>query len=185
MFLYASIRFLSFMNYYILLGGIVGFLTTFFAIKWFIRYARLIGLEVKDQNKENKPLVPLSGGICVMAGLLISLTLFIFLNTFLGDGTFIKEGDLTFLFAALVSIIIITFIGFTDDLLIRRDKESSAGLKQWQKPILTLVAAIPLIVVNAGSTAMSFPFFGRVDIGLLYPLLLVPIGVVGAANMVN
>ena len=167
--------------------GIIVFLVTFFSIKWFIRYARLIGLVVKDQNKEHKPLVPISGGICVMAGLFIGINLFIFFNTFVGNGFDPYMGDktLTFLFAALASILIITFIGFVDDLIIKRNKESSAGLKQWQKPVLTLVAAIPLVVVNVGNATMQFPFFGRVDVGLLYPLLLVPLGVVGAANMIN
>ena len=32
---------------------------------------------------------------------------------------------------------------------------------------------------------MFFPILGKIDIGLIYPLVLIPIGVVGAANMVN
>jgi UDP-N-acetylglucosamine--dolichyl-phosphate N-acetylglucosaminephosphotransferase len=79
----------------------------------------------------------------------------------------------------------ITFIGFIDDLLLKKNRESSFGLRQWQKPILTLVAAIPLMVVNAGSNIIKIPFFGRIDIGIYYALILVPIGVVGAANMIN
>ena len=78
----------------------------------------------------------------------------------------------------------ITLVGFVDDLLIK-SKEESSGLKQWQKPLLTLTAAIPLMVVNAGATAMWIPILGRTDLGILYPLLLIPIGVIGAANMVN
>ena len=78
----------------------------------------------------------------------------------------------------------ITLVGFIDDLLIK-SKDESSGLKQWQKPILTLTAAIPLMVVNAGVTTMWIPIFGRTDLGIIYPLLLIPIGVIGAANMVN
>ena len=176
------------MIYLPMISGILAFFVTFFAIKWFIRYARLIGLVVKDQNKEDKPLIPLSGGICVMGGLFIGLNSFIFFNTFLGNNGFdyyLGGKALTFLFAAIASILIITFVGFVDDLIIKKNKESSAGLRQWQKPLLTLVAAIPLVVVNAGVNTMWLPFFGRTDVGLFYPLLLVPIGVVGAANMVN
>lgn len=102
-----------------------------------------------------------------------------------GFDFYLGENALRYLFAAIVSILMITFIGFIDDLIIKRNKDSSAGLKQWQKPLLTLVAAVPLVIVNAGVTTMQFPIFGRVDLGLLYPLLFVPLGVVGAANMVN
>ncbi|MEM5830883.1 MAG: glycosyl transferase family 4, partial [Candidatus Aenigmatarchaeota archaeon] len=37
----------------------------------------------------------------------------------------------------------------------------------------------------AGETTMSLPFIGSVDFGIFYPLVIVPIGVVGASNMVN
>jgi UDP-N-acetylglucosamine--dolichyl-phosphate N-acetylglucosaminephosphotransferase len=174
--------------YYIpLVCGIIALLTTIFATRWFIRYARVIGLTVKDQNKEDTPLIPLSGGLAVMAGLFMGINVFIFFDTFLGNNfdPYLGGKALTFLFAALTSIIMITFVGFVDDLMVRKDKESSAGLKQWQKPLLTLVAAIPLMVVNVGITTLQIPFLGRVDVGILYPLVLVPIGVVGAANMVN
>ncbi|MBS3156802.1 hypothetical protein J4442_01350 [Candidatus Woesearchaeota archaeon] len=175
------------MIYVSLVGGLIAFLTTFFATKWFIRYARLIELVVKDQNKEDKLLIPISGGIPVMAGMFMGLSFFIFYTTFFGNlfDPYLGDKALNFLFAAIVSILMISFIGFVDDLIIKRDKESSAGLKQWQKPLLTLVAAVPLVVVNAGVNTLSIPFLGRVDIGLLYPLVFVPIGVMGAANMVN
>ena len=53
------------------------------------------------------------------------------------------------------------------------------------KPLFTLIAAIPLMVVNAGFTIMYLPFGFRVELGILFPLLIIPIGVVGASNMVN
>ncbi|MCH7769876.1 MAG: hypothetical protein IIA49_02470 [Bacteroidetes bacterium] len=88
-------------------------------------------------------------------------------------------------FVLLTVIIIITFIGFMDDLIITKSQDTSTGLRQWQKPLLTLVAAIPLMVINAGQSVTTIPLLGRVDIGLLYPLLIIPIGIVGASNMVN
>jgi len=89
------------------------------------------------------------------------------------------------IFAAMVSLFIIVLVGLLDDLLIKNDKDASLGLRQWQKPLLTIFAAIPLMVVNAGTTNIALPFFGTMDLGLIYPLFLIPIGVVGAANMVN
>ena len=41
------------------------------------------------------------------------------------------------------------------------------------------------MVVNAGASAMWLPLIGRTELGLFYPLILIPIGVIGAANMVN
>jgi UDP-N-acetylglucosamine--dolichyl-phosphate N-acetylglucosaminephosphotransferase len=142
---------------------------------------RRVGIVVKDLNKKNKPLVPISGGFAVLGGIIASMMFIIFIKTFIYDYT--KE--LIFLFAGTTSIMIITLVGFIDDLLIKKDKKSSVGLRQWQKPLLTLTAAIPLMVVNAGTRIIDLPILRRTDIGLFYPLVLIPLGVVGAANMVN
>lgn len=164
-----------------LLSAIIAFFVTLIITPWFIRYLRKIGLEVKDMNKKDTPLVPISGGVTAFAGIFIGLLAVIFTQTFIYNNSAI----ITPLLAALITITIITFIGFVDDLIIQKSKETSAGLKQWQKPLLTLAAAVPLMVVNAGTKIMSVPLFGRVDFGMAYPLILVPIGVVGAANMIN
>ncbi len=163
-----------------LISAIVSFLIVLYLTPWLIRYLRKIGLVVKDQNKKNKPLVPISGGIAVMAGLFMGIMIYVFFQTFY----FKYHQPTIYLFAGLTTIIMITFVGFIDDLLIK-SREESSGLKQWQKPLLTLTAAIPLMVLNAGTTTMWIPIIGRTDLGLLYPLLLIPIGVIGAANMVN
>jgi len=163
-----------------IISAIVAFLTVLLLTPWLIRYLRKIGLTVKDQNKKNKPLVPISGGMAVMAGLFIGIMTYVFFQTFY----FNYKEPMIYLFAGLTTIIMITLVGFIDDLLIK-SKDESSGLKQWQKPLLTLTAAVPLMVVNAGITAIWIPFVGRTDIGLIYPLVLIPMGVIGAANMVN
>ncbi|MDP4012408.1 MAG: hypothetical protein Q8R00_02275 [Candidatus Nanoarchaeia archaeon] len=159
----------------------VSFFTTLLITPWVIRFMRNIGLNVKDMNKKGKPLVPISGGFAVLIGICAGIMVALFAQTFIANSS---EGIATLL-AVTVSILIITLVGFIDDLMIKRDKSSSSGLKQWQKPLMTLTAAIPLMVINAGTSTMYLPFLGTVDIGLLYPLLFVPLGVVGAANMVN
>ncbi len=176
------------MAYIAYIAAAISFLTVILTTPWLIRYLKKIGLVVKDQNKENTPLVPLSGGLAVMAGILAGFMSFIFFRTFFPDarGTLIlNNGTLANLFAGILTILIITFVGFVDDLVIKSDKESSSGLKQWQKPLLTLAAAIPLMVIGAGDTTMGIPFIGEVNFGIIYPLIMIPIGVVGAANMVN
>ena len=153
-------------------------ITVFFFTPWMIRYLRRIGLVVKDQHKPEKPLIPVSGGIAVAAGIFVSVMVYVSVRTFY----YKDSGSLLLIFAALTSLLMITFVGFFDDLLIRKDKESSSGLKQWQKPLLTLMAAIPLMVVSAGNTYVGIPFFHSVDLGLLYPLVVIPLGVVFSAN---
>jgi UDP-N-acetylglucosamine--dolichyl-phosphate N-acetylglucosaminephosphotransferase len=59
------------------------------------------------------------------------------------------------------------------------------GFPQWVKPLLTLPAAVPLMVIRAGTTKMALPLIGVIDFGILYPLVIIPIGFVGASNVVN
>ena len=168
--------------------ALVSFLVVWFLTPWLIRYLKKINLVVKDMNKEDTPNVPVSGGVAVMIGIVFGLMLFIFVRTFFNHESvalILDDSSLALLFAAIISILIISFIGFADDLIIKRSGESSSGLKQWQKPLLTLAAAVPLMAIKAGFTTMNFLFIGDVNFGVLYPLLLIPIGVVGAANMVN
>lgn len=168
------------MTYVPFLSAVFAFIVTYIATNWLIRYLRRINVVDKDMNKKNTPLVPISGGLGVMSGIFIGLMFYIFFQTFY----FKYTNTLLFIFAGLTSIVMITFVGFVDDIL-RKSKPRPGGLKQWQKPLLTLSAAVPLMVVNAGVTTMVIPIIGRIDFGLIYPLIIIPIGVVGAANMVN
>ena len=127
------------------LCAFVSFLVVWYTTPWFIRYLKKIGLVVKDMNKKDTPLVPLSGGITVMAGIFLGVMTFVFFRTFIPGNNLltIDSKSLLVLFASMTTIMLITFIGFVDDLLIKRSKESSIGLKQSQKPLLTIAAAIP------------------------------------------
>ncbi len=176
------------MNYFIFVYGLISFLVVYFITPWLIKYLGKINLVVKDQNKKDKPLVPISGGLVVLTGIFAGLLLFTFFRTFFSKGSgglVINDKTLMVLFASMVSLLIITLVGFLDDLVIEKSKNYSKGLSQWQKPLLTVAAAVPLMVVNVGFTEMLLPFVGEVEFGSLYPLLIVPIGVIGAANMVN
>ena len=138
-----------------------------------------------DLQKKQTPLVANSGGIPIFFGLFMGLMFFIGIQVFVFNVT----DQLVFLFAAILTIFLITLIGFFDDLNVKEVLEGKRkirkGLKQWQKPLLTLPAAIPLMVVKAGYTSMFIPFIGNINFGLLYPLILVPLGVVGTANAIN
>jgi UDP-N-acetylglucosamine--dolichyl-phosphate N-acetylglucosaminephosphotransferase len=51
--------------------------------------------------------------------------------------------------------------------------------------LLSLAASVPLVVINAGVHTMNVPFWGSIDFGIFYPLLLIPLGVVGVSTTYN
>ena len=127
-------------------------------------------------NKFYKTKVAESGGIGIIMGITIAILLYIFLKTFILK----SQSNLIEVLIILSSILMAGLIGFIDDVL-----GWKRGLKQWQKPLLTIPIAIPLMVINAGNSTMSLPFLGEIDFGILYPLLIIPIGIVGASNGFN
>jgi len=167
---------------------IVSFFTTFIITPIMIRFLSNAGIVGIDQHKKIKPTIPSSGGICVTTGVLSGLLTYIGLETFITG----FSSDVSSLLAIISSILIVTMVGLFDDLnvsskkvLSKGVKEIRIGLPQWIKPLLTLPAAIPLMVISAGDPNISLPIIGLVDVGILFPLLLVPIGVVGISNAIN
>ena len=170
----------------LLISAILTFLVTLVLTPYVIKYFKFIGLTSSDVHKKRKPLVPISAGVPLIIGIVSGILFYIFLSVYLLK----DESQLVKFFAVITSVMITMFSGFVDDLNSRQVKiagylEGKRGLKRWQKPLLTLPAAIPLIAIMAGNSTMCLPFFGTVDFGILYPLVIVPIGVVGASNMVN
>ena len=166
------------MNEILLTLGIVlfSFLLTFSLTKWWIGVARLNRLLGKDMNKFNKPLVAEAGGIAVISSIVFSILFYIAMKVFVLN----SESNLIGILALLVTLIIAGFIGFVDDIL-----GWKKGLKQWQKLLMTLPAAFPLMVISAGQHIMNVPLIGAVDFGLIYPLILIPIAIMGTSNGYN
>ncbi len=165
------------------------FLATILITPKFIKFLSAAGIAGKDIQKRDRPTVPEMGGPAVITGFLAGIFLFIWIKVFLYG----QLKGLIELFAAITTILIITIIGMFDDLssLSKRagkDKFGNLkriGLKQWQKPLLTLPAAIPLMAIMAGNTSLTIPLYGQIDIGILYPLFIVPLAIVGASNATN
>jgi len=148
-----------------------------FLTKTWIRAAKFAKLLGKDLNKYEKPLVPEAGGIAVALAVCFSLQTYIFLKTFYWKTT----THLPEAFAISATVLLGGFIGFTDDIL-----GWKRGLTQFRKVLLTIPIALPLMVINAPHTIMTLPYpIGPVDFGIVYPLLLVPVGVIGATNGFN
>ncbi len=130
------------------------------------------GMVGNDVNKPGRPEVAEMGGLGIVAGVSAGMLLAIFLQTFFG-----LAFNLTFILAAIITILLVGIIGFVDDLI---------DLPQKWKALLPLFAAIPLVVVKAaGSTSLSFPVIGVVNFGLVYILVLIPLGIAVCSNLTN
>ena len=164
---------------------LISFFACLFLTKVFINLFYRNNIVALDLHKKDKPKVANSGGIPVMFSALLGIMFFTAYQVFFHN----TQENLVYLFAATLTIVLIGLIGFFDDLNCREVVEGKSeirkGLKQWQKPLLTLFAAIPLMVVRAGNTSMTFPILGPIDFGLFYPLVIVPVSVTVAANVIN
>ena len=152
-------------------------LTLFLTKKW-ISSAKASNLVGKDMNKPDKPLIPRSGGLVVAIVICFSLLFYIFMKSFSLLG--IPSTHVIEVFAISATVLLAGFIGFIDDVLGWKN-----GLSQLQKVLLTIPIALPLIVINAGVSTIDLPILGNVDLQELYPLLIVPLGVIGSTNGFN
>ena len=155
---------------------ILSFLTTAIFIKYWIIVAKKNKLTGRDMNKNSKNEVAESGGIGVIFGIIFAIQLYIFFEKFIIG----IQDSLIECLTILSCILMAGLLGFIDDTL-----GWKRGLKQWQKPLLTIPVAVPLMVINAGVSSVSIPFFGAVDFGIFFPLLIIPLAVIFSANSFN
>ena len=163
------------MNNLLLLSLIISFNLSVLVLPIWIKKCRQIGLLWEDMNKFNHPKnVAASGGIIVVLAFIFGVLSYIAIRTFV-----IKDGIETLQIFSLLSVILILgFIGLTDDLL----GWQHGGLSVRARIMLAIMASIPLVVINAGIHEMSFPLLGVINLGLFYPLVLIPLGIAGATT---
>ncbi|MDE1823240.1 MAG: hypothetical protein KGH50_02855, partial [Candidatus Micrarchaeota archaeon] len=157
----------------IIIPGIIAFAATVVGTKFLIAYLFDAGVIAEDRNKERIVRIASSGGLAVAFGIILGMLAYTFGGTFI----FKPVVDISKLLAVALSVILIALVGFLDDITVQSRRVQSTdikdirkGLKQWQKPLLTLIGAFPLIAINAGVSTIMVPFVGSVDLGLLYPL---------------
>jgi len=163
----------------ILLASIlISFVLTSITLPFWIKRCRKIGLLWEDMNKSGHiKNVASSGGIVIVMGFIISVLFYVAMKTFIIDGNSITLE----IFALLSVILILAIVGLTDDLL----GWKHGGLSTKLRLFLAFAASIPLVVINAGDPSVTLPFFGMVNLGLIYPLILIPIGIAGATTTYN
>jgi UDP-N-acetylglucosamine--dolichyl-phosphate N-acetylglucosaminephosphotransferase len=150
------------------------FLSTLLIMPAWIRKAKQIDLIWEDMNKlPREKNIAGSGGIIVVLGTMVGIFLYIALQTFYFKSI---DGTLINLFAIICSILLVGGIGFIDDLF----GWKRGGLSIRSRILLVSFSAIPLMIINAGESTI----FG-INFGIIYPLVIIPIGVLGATTTYN
>ena len=158
------------MEWIVFLPVLISMLIVAFALPKWIRKAKKIGLIWEDMNKYGHPKnVAGSGGLVVVTAFMLSVLLYVAIKTF------VLKTEVSNLetFALLTTIIIAAGIGFVDDLFGWVHGGMSAKLRVF----LAVVAAIPLMVINAGHSIVDVPFLGATNLGFFYALIIIPLGV--------
>jgi len=165
---------------YVLLVALISFFVTVVSTPVLIRKFREAGIVGEDKHKPNKPKVPEMGGLAIVAGLVAGVLFAVALSTLaaragMGD-PIVAYKNLGDLFAALGTSLISAIIGIFDDLV---------RMRQSVKAILPLFASLPLVAVAAGHPSITIPLLGELYLPVLYPLILIPLGVAVASNLTN
>jgi len=155
----------------------VSFIITLITTPYWIKKARRAGLIGKDKHKIKRTFVAEVGGLPVISGFLLAMLYYTATRVFVYGQ---ENGDIVFVFASIISILIATIIGLVDDIL-----GWKIGLRARYKVFLSIFIPLPIMVVNAGQSTITIPLLGQINSGLLFPLLFIPIGIIGAANGFN
>jgi len=168
----------------------LSFAVTYLSVPWFNRFMLDVGIAGVDIMKPGRPRVADMGGPGVVMGFLLGVFYYIAVEIFIPP----RLTGLVYILAALCSVLVITLIGVFETLTsLMGDREGEGefeqykrrGIARWLYFFIPLPAAVPLLAVNAGVSTMVLPLVGRVDVGLLYPLVLVPLAVLCCSNATN
>lgn len=164
----------------LLVSMLLSFVATYFVTPYFIRFLQAAGIVGIDIHKKGKPKIAEMGGPAVLVGFLTGVFFYIAVKIFLYHGL----AEVVGMLASISTALIISIIGIFDDLgaLAKRINFKRMGISRIYKVVLPLPAAIPLVAILAGYSTISVPFIGNVNLGILYPLLIVPIVVTGMSN---
>lgn len=152
---------------------LISFLASFVLFPAMIIRLKKAGIVGKNMHSEIREEVAEMGGLVMVAGFGAGIFTVIAVKTFFN---IFPSVDLICILVALSTILIVVLIGIFDDLV---------SMPQQIKAFMPLFAALPLIVIKEGSSFMMIPFLGKINFGLLYTLVIIPLEVTIAANAVN
>ena len=169
------------MRLILLASVLISFALAVLSLPRWIRKCKRSDLLWEDMNKFEKTRnIAASGGIVVVMSFILGVLCYIALRTFIFNA--IADGGINLLLFALINVILIlSVVGLIDDLLGWKHGGLSARLRIF----LAIFASVPLVVINAGTSLINIPFFGVINLGILYPLIIIPIGIAGATTTYN
>ncbi|MHA1167527.1 MAG: hypothetical protein ACTSP4_08910 [Candidatus Hodarchaeales archaeon] len=158
----------------VLSGFVSSFAIVFFIVPQIIKHCfdedTLITVDAHKPG-DNKPKIAEPGGIAILLSFLFSILVVLFIISLYGS----QEISITLL-GGVLSVVIAGLIGLVDDILKIR----------WRYKIyLGFLPALPLMVLRVGTSTVNVPFFGTIDFGILFPLLIIPLSVNFAFNSFN
>lgn len=182
------------MNAMPLILAIISFVITVFSGKYIIKKLRLLnfGQTIYEEGPswhKSKNGTPTMGGIMFILGILVSVC-FLVIYYYSKYGAMVGN-DLVPIIAGILATVGFSLIGFIDD-YIKVVKKRNLGLTAIQKLIFQfLVAAVFVLTLSytgfIDSSEILIPFFGEVNIGILYyPLAIISIVfIVNAVNLTD
>jgi UDP-N-acetylglucosamine--dolichyl-phosphate N-acetylglucosaminephosphotransferase len=152
---------------------LISFLASFILFPVMIFRLKKAGIVGKNMNSEIQEEVAEMGGLAIIAGFGAGIFTVVAAKTFFN---IFPSIDLISVLVALSSILIVVLIGIFDDLI---------SMPQQIKAFMPIFAALPLIVIKEGSSFIMIPFLGKINFGILYTLVIIPLEITIAANAVN
>lgn len=163
----------------LILSPLVAFLVTLLVLPLWIKKMKELGFLWDDMNKYNhSKKVASSGGIVVVMGFVIGIFLYIGIKTFILGSA---DEKIINILALTTVILILALIGIIDDLF----GWQKGGLSKRSRLFLALFASIPLVALNVGVSSFDVPFIGIINIGILYPVLVIPFVIAGCSTVYN
>lgn len=154
------------MNYEIFIPAFISFLATIILTPYFVRKFKERGIKGRDVHKKGRPEVAEMGGVPILIGFIAGFV-FVF---------YLFPGDFVALLAMFLTVVFAFLVGYADDKI---------GMRQKVKAFLPAFAAVPLMAIQAGHHQMFVPFIGFIDFGIIYPLILIPLGITVVSNAFN
>ncbi|MGC8567467.1 MAG: MraY family glycosyltransferase [Caldisphaera sp.] len=161
---------------YAVISGIIAMLSTVGLVKSWIGVAKREGLVGKDINKKERPEVAEAGGIWAIISSVFGFLIFEAIYAFLENRLFY----LLDIYSIVILLILSSILGFLDDML-----GWKKGVPAWIRIVAMVPMALPLMISKRSSYVVSLPFFNKINFGPIYPLVIIPIGVLGASNAFN
>lgn len=144
-------------------------------LEWWLKTGFKLGFLGRDMNKPGEHYAVESGGLWVVLSSVFGILCYITLDTYLDN-----ERESISLLSIATTLLLASLLGHVDDQL-----GWKKGISPVKRVLFTLPISLPLVAVKAGATVVELPVLGTLDLGLLYSLVVVPVGVVGASNAFN